>query len=162
LRPSYLCANLLGRYAKSLRTKFKVNALREWAAMVNEPVAKQVPHLQRLIASLSPFHRVILHYYVDLFAAVADRADKNRMTPRNIAAVMAPNFIDEALSTDVSMINSGVTLLVALITNRTSLFTEPIAGHLSSADDAWENFSQEMSDNMEMAFQVRTVASGCH
>lgn len=160
LRPSYLCANLLGRYAKSLKTKFTGAQLRDWAALTNADAPKQIAHIQKLLASLSPFHRVILQYYVDIWNTVVEHADKNRMTARNIANVMAPNFIEDSLAVDLSAINSAVSLIQALVAHRLALFTEAIAGQLSSADDAWENFSPDVSDGIESAFQVRRTL--CH
>lgn len=161
LRPSYLCANLLGRYAKSLKTKFTAAQLRDWAALANADAPKQIAHIQKLLASLSPFHRVILQYYVDIWNTVVEHADKNRMNARNVANVMAPNFIEDSLAVDLSAINSAVSLIQALIAHRLALFTEAIAGQLSSADDAWENFSPDVSDGIESAFQVRRSVMCC-
>lgn len=82
--------DLYDRFREPLREYSMHNRSHPWP---KEDMDRIILQYQRLITELPPLNRQLLLYILDLLAVFASKADENRMTSGNLAAIFQPGML---------------------------------------------------------------------
>lgn len=82
--------DLYDRFREPLREYSMHNRSQPWP---KEDMDRIITEYQRLITELPPLNRQLLLYILDLLAVFASKADENRMTSGNLAAIFQPGML---------------------------------------------------------------------